>query len=82
MAAGTAPTEIIIKLLFFKKLFIYLIPNKNPIENNNTPKVREIINNSNALKNLNFLNKSYASKMNVEKVLKLPNTPIEKNNPN
>ena len=49
MAAGTAPTEIIIKLLFLKKLYIYLIPNKKPIEKNNIPKVREIINNLNAL---------------------------------
>ena len=49
MAAGTAPTEIRIKLLFFKKLFIYLIPITKPIEKHNIPKVSEIINNLNAL---------------------------------
>ena len=49
MAAGTAPIEIIIKSLFLKKLFIYDMPNKKPTAQANNPKVREIINNLNAL---------------------------------
>ena len=61
MAAGTAPIEIIKKLLFLKKLFIYGMPSKKPTASANNPEVREITNNWNALKNLNCINKSYKS---------------------
>ena len=48
-AAGTAPSEINIKLLCLKKLFIYGINNKKPTANANNPEVREITNNLNAI---------------------------------
>jgi len=55
------------------------LPNKKPNAKKITPKDRDLINNLNALENLNWVNKSYT---NVEKVLKLPKKPIEKNNTN
>ena len=47
--AGIAPNEIKTKLLFLRKLFIYLIPKKKPNAKDAMPKVREITNNLNAL---------------------------------
>ena len=49
IAAGKAPIEIIIKILFFKKLFIYGIPNRKPNAKDNIPAIKEIINNLKAL---------------------------------
>ena len=49
IAAGTAPIAIIKKLLFIKNLCIYGMPNKTPKAKANNPKVREVINNLNAL---------------------------------
>ena len=46
------------------------------------PKTEEIKNNLNALKKFNFKKISNISYINVEKVLKLPKNPTEKNSPN
>ena len=82
MAAGKAPIEIIKKLLFLKKEFIYYETNKRPNAKANIPEATEIINNLNTLKNFSCINNSYKSYMNVEKVLRLPNNPIDTNNTN
>ena len=49
IAAGIAPIDIMKKLLFFKKVFIYYMPSKKPTVKHNIPAIREIINNLNAL---------------------------------
>ena len=61
IAAGIANIEIRKKLLFLKKLFIYWRANKIPNTKANIPKIRELINNLNALANFKAISSSYKS---------------------
>ena len=61
IAAGTAPSEIKKKILFFRELYIYWLPIKEPIAKAIKPKDNEKIKSFNALKNLYFNKKSNRS---------------------